>query len=141
MLPGLACGRDGGVVQSMIYPFFFGVGGRIGSGEQAFPWIHVDDVAGIIAHAIENEHVTGVLNAVAPEVATNREFTKAFAGALGRPACFPVPSFVLSRVLDADRAAMLLEGPRVLPKRTLESGYVFQYPDLKSACKEFAHLL
>ena len=137
---GLACGRDGGMIQSMIYPFAFGVGGPVGSGKQWFPWIHVDDVAGIITHAIENGNVKGVLNAVAPQTVTNAEFSKTFAKALNRPAFFTVPEAAINTVLGAERGAMLLEGPKVIPKRTLESGYKFKYPDLKSACNEFAHL-
>lgn len=138
---GLALGRDGGTVQSMIVPFWFGLGGRIGSGKQWFPWIHVDDVAGIFAHAIESDQVTGVLNAVAPEESTNADFTAAFAAALWRPALFPVPGFVMHTALGDVRAKAILEGQRVAPKRTLEIGYKFIYPDLKSACKEFAHIL
>ena len=124
----------------MILPFWLGVGGRIGSGTQWYPWIHVSDVAGIITHAIEHDHVTGVLNAVAPEFATNSDFTREFSRALKRPAIFPVPGFGINCLLGPDRGAMLLEGPKVKPKRTVESGYKYQYPNLESACNEFAHM-
>ena len=124
----------------MVYPFYFGVGGPVGSGKQWFPWVHVDDVAGIILHAIENGDVSGVLNAVAPETATNAQFSKALAHALNRPAFFTMPGFVVNSTLGSERGAMILEGPKVIPKRTLESGYAFKYPDLKSACAEFGYL-
>ena len=129
------------MVKNMILPFFLGLGGPLGSGNQWFPWVHVDDVAGIIHHAIANDHVAGILNAVAPEAATNKQFSQAFAGALNRPAKLPMPEFVLRRVLSQQRATMMLEGQRVSPKRTLELGYRFMYPDLESACKEFAHVV
>lgn len=141
MVAGLALGRDGGVVKNMILPFFLGVGGPLGSGRQWFPWVHADDVAGIFHHAIAHDHVHGILNAVAPEAATNKQFSVAFAGALNRPAALPMPEFVLRRVLSPQRADMLLLGQRVSPTRTLELGYRFTYPDLAAAVKECAHLI
>ena len=137
---GVALGRDGGMIQNMILPFWFGVGGRLGSGNQWFPWIHVQDVAGIITHAIETDSVQGPINAVAPESVNNAQFTQAFASALWRPALFPVPEFVINKALAPERANLLLKGQKVVPTRALETGYQFLYPDLKSACKEFAHL-
>jgi len=58
VLQGIVLGRYGGTMKQLYVPFFVGVGGRISSGKQWFPWIHADDVAGIYAHAIENESVT-----------------------------------------------------------------------------------
>ena len=138
---GLALGRDGGMVQNMILPFFFGLGGSLGSGQQWFPWVHVDDVAGMIQYVIENEQASGVINAVAPEAVTNKQFTQAFASALNRPAFLPVPAFVIRRLMSPERVSLMLEGQRVSPKRALELGYSFRYPDLKSACQEFAHII
>jgi len=138
---GIVLGRDGGAIKQMFMPFLFGVGGKLGSGEQWFPWIHVDDVAGIITHAIETDSVSGVLNAVAPLPATNSEFTEAFAKAMWRPAVFPVPAFALKWLYGPERAKALLEGQHVSPKRTLESNYQYLYPDLASACKEVARLM
>ena len=134
-------GRDGGMIANMILPFWFGLGGKLGSGSQWFPWVHVRDVAGIIAHAIENDSVSGVLNAVAPEAASNSEFTAAFAKALGRPACIPVPEFPVRTLFGPERAALMFKGQKVVPKLTLASGYKFMYPDLASACKEFSHIM
>ena len=113
--------------------------GVLGSGKQFSPWIHVEDVAGIYAHAIECDHVTGVLNGVAPEVATNERFTRLFAGALWRPAIFPVPAFALNLVFGADRAKLMLEGQHVIPKRTLDLGYKFKFPDLQSALNDIVN--
>ena len=133
---GIALGRDGGMINNMYLPFFFGVGGQIGSGKQWLPWVHVDDVSGIIKYAIEEEHVSGILNAVAPESANNKDFTNAFAKAMFRPAFFPVPEFAVNLMFGPERGQMLLTGQKVIPKRVLDSGYVFKYPDLASACKE-----
>ena len=140
IISGLACGRDGGMIQSMIFPFYMCAGGKIGDGQQWFPWVHVDDVAGIFAHALENDHVTGVLNAVAPDTCRNEDFTRAFAKQLNRIAMTTVPAFALKMSLGSERAAMLLQGPKVIPKRTLETGYAFQYPLLDMACREFGHM-
>ncbi len=125
----------------MFMPFFFGVGGQLGSGKQWFPWIHVDDVAGIITHAIENDNVTGTLNAVAPEAITNAQFTKTFAKAMWRPAFIHVPTFALNQIFGAERAKIMTEGQKVIPERTLQSGYEYIYPDIASAAKECARLI
>ncbi|MBN3315715.1 D39U1 protein, partial [Atractosteus spatula] len=134
---GVVLGREGGAVKQMLWPFWLGLGGPVGSGRQPFPWIHVSDLAGIIAHALEPAPAArGVLNGVAPASDTNGDFTRALARALGRPALLSLPAFALNAALGPERAAVLLQGQRVAPKRTLESGFVFGYPDLGSALKE-----
>ena len=79
---GVVLGRTGGMVQQTILPFFFGLGGRMGSGQQAMPWIHVQDLADLSVHCLESHNCSGVYNAVAPDIVTNSQFVKAFAGAL-----------------------------------------------------------
>lgn len=91
-------------------------------------------MTGMLVHALENDHVTGAMNGVAPEVVTNARFTKEYAGALWRPAILPTPAFVINCVFGPVRSKILLEpGQKVIPKRTLELGYKYQYPQLKSA--------
>ena len=138
--PGVVLGRNGGMIKQIFLPFFLGTGGRMGSGEQPMAWIHVKDVCGIITHAIENEKVNGVLNAVAPEIITNQEFVDSFASALHRPAFFPLPDFVWNLVFGEERATMITKGQMVRPERTLESGYQFQFPNIAKACEEFSVL-
>lgn len=138
LLAGVVLGRDGGVIQQSYIPFSFGLGGRIGSGKQWFPWIHISDIVGIYKHVITNPNVSGVLNGVAPEHVTNTDFTQAFAKALHRPAFFPVPGFLMHLVFGDIRAKVILEGQRVIPERTLNSGYEFQFPDIQSACNQLA---
>ena len=136
---GLVLGRDGGVLKNIYVPFFFGLGGPVGTGKQWFPWIHAKDCAGIMAHAIDNDHVTGVLNAVS-QPATNSEFTKALAAAMWRPAFIPLPEFALNYMFGPERAKIMTRGQKVIPKRTMESGYQYMYPDLASACKQCAQM-
>lgn len=136
---GVVLGRDGGMIQQIYYPFFFNLGGTITlSGAQWFPWIHVDDISGIFLHAIKNDNVTGVLNGVAPDGVTNREFTKAFAKEMWRLSHLPIPGFIMKAVYGKERAKIILEGQRVVPERTIESGYEYKYPDILSACKNLA---
>ena len=124
------------MISSMYWPFFFGVGGNISDGRQWFPWIHVDDVSGIILHAIENSAVSGTLNAVAPETVTNADFTKTLSREMWRFAPLPVPKFALSTLLGDERADMMASSPQIIPARTVDSGYQYKYSDLKSACSD-----
>ena len=96
-------------------------------------WIHLDDLVGIICHALENP-MSGAVNGTAPNPATNSQFTAELARALGRPAVFPVPGFAL-KALFGEMAGMLLEGQRVLPKAAEAAGYKFQYPELGPALR------
>lgn len=136
---GVVLGRSGGIIKQIYWPFYLGLGGPISSGKQYFPWIHIEDIAGLFAHGIQSEKVYGVLNGVAPQVVTNKEFTKALSRAMWRPALFSLPRFALKLAFGDERAAMMIEGQKVIPKRTLESGYEFQYPTIEEACRHCAH--
>ncbi|XP_054572463.1 epimerase family protein SDR39U1 isoform X2 [Eptesicus fuscus] len=134
---GVVLGRGGGAIGHMLLPFRLGLGGPIGSGQQFFPWIHIGDLAGILAHALEASHVQGILNGVAPaSTTTNAEFAQALGTALGRPAFIPLPSTVVQAVFGQERAIMLLEGQKVIPRRTLATGYQYSFPELGAALKE-----
>ena len=134
---GVVLGRGGGAIGHMLLPFRLGLGGPIGSGHQFFPWIHIRDLVGILAHALEASHVQGVLNGVAPASSTtNAEFARALGAALGRPAFIPLPSTVVQAVFGRERAIMLLEGQKVVPRRTLAAGYQYSFPELGAALKE-----
>jgi hypothetical protein len=134
---GVVLGLDGGALVSMLPAFRAGLGGRIGSGHQSLPWIHVHDWVRIACAALADERYRGPFNAVAPEPVSNREFTRALAGALDRPAPFPVPGFVL-RVLFGGGAQVLLTGQRALPARLGQLGFVPAFPRLAQA---LGHLL
>ncbi|NXK69937.1 D39U1 protein, partial [Sylvietta virens] len=135
---GVVLGRDGGAISQMLLPFRLGLGGPVGSGAQPFPWIHIRDLSGIVCHALENDSVRGILNGVAPSSpgTSNGAFARELAAALGRPAWLPVPAWAVRALFGAERAVMLLEGQRVLPQRTLQSGYSFLFPELPAALKD-----
>lgn len=140
-LSGVVLGRGGGAIKQMLIPFWLGLGGTLGSGNQPFPWIHVSDLAGIIAHSLDPSRTPAssqpeVFNGVAPALNTNREFTRELGRVLKRPTLLPVPEFFLRATLGQERAVILTQGQRVVPKRTLESGFQFQYPDLTSALRQ-----
>ena len=118
----------------MLPPFKMGLGGKLGSGVQWMSWIHVDDVAGIILYAIENQHVNGALNATAPNPVRNTEFTKTLGRAIRRPTLFPVPTFAL-KLRFGEFTDFVLMSQRVLPEKTLSVGYEFRYSELESALR------
>ncbi|XP_065555011.1 epimerase family protein SDR39U1 [Lathamus discolor] len=135
---GVVLGQGGGAISQMIWPFRLGLGGPVGSGLQPFPWIHIRDLAGIVCHALETEGLRGVFNGVSPSspATSNGTFARELAAALGRPALLPMPAWAVRAVFGAERAVMLLEGQKVVPKHTLESGYSFIFPDLPGALKD-----
>lgn len=132
---GIVLGESGGALQRMLLPFKLFAGGPLGSGKQWMQWIHIDDVVGIIRFALENENVSGVLNATSPNQVTNKEFSKVLGKVLRRPSLMPAPAFALRIMLGEMADTLLLNGQRVLPKRTRELGYSFQYPDLELALR------
>jgi uncharacterized protein (TIGR01777 family) len=129
---GVVLSQKGGALKKMLPPFKLGVGGRLGSGRQWFPWIHISDIVGIFRHAISTSALTGPANGVAPESVTNAEFTRQLGRALHRPAFLPVPEMAL-RALMGEMADVLFHSQRVVPKAVLQSGYVFRHPALADA--------
>lgn len=128
---GVVLGRDGGALAKLLPVFRSGLGGPVASGAQWSSWIHLDDQIGIYLLAIDR--YSGVLNATAPNPVTNREFTRALAAAVHRPALFPAPAFALKLVFG-EGASVLTEGQRVLPEATLAAGYTFRHPEIGEAC-------
>ena len=129
---GIVLGADGGALASMTPLFRAGVGGVLGSGKQWMSWIHVDDLVGMIQFAAENQSVSGVLNGVAPNPVTNREFTSNLASALHRPAFLPAPEFVV-KLVYGEMAQILFASQRVQPQAALKAGFQFQFPQLPPA--------
>lgn len=129
-------GRDGGMIKSMKLPFQLGLGGKIGTGKQILPWIHIDDLCNLIKFSIEQNNVEGALNGVAPDIVTNEDFTKVFSKVLKRPAIFTTPEFVITTIFGKDRAALLLSGAKTHPKRVLDYNFKYKYPKVIDACKE-----
>lgn len=131
---GVVLEKDGGALPKMAMPFKMFAGGHTGSGKQGFPWIHREDVIGLIDFAIKNEKVTGVMNATAPELLTNKEFCKILGKVLKRPSIFPVPAFML-KLMFGEMSAVLLEGQLVKPLRAQEYGYMFKHSTAENALK------
>jgi uncharacterized protein (TIGR01777 family) len=131
---GVVLGPGGGALAQMLPIFRLGLGGRLGSGQQWFPWVHIRDVVDAIAFALEHPHVQGPINVVAPETVTNAQFTAALGKTLGRPTLLPVPAWVLRLVLG-EAAAMLLSSLRCVPKRLMEWDFCFSYPDVATALR------
>ncbi|KAL1517562.1 hypothetical protein ABEB36_001310 [Hypothenemus hampei] len=132
---GVVLGKNGGMIKQLYLPFYLGLGGPVGNGSQYLPWIHIKDLVELILYSIENDKVEGVLNGVAPQLCTNKEFSNAFAKALKRPALIPIPSFIFNLILGTERAKMITTGQKVIPQRTQEFGFTFSFPDVVSACR------
>jgi uncharacterized protein (TIGR01777 family) len=131
---GVVLDPNGGALSKMLLPFKLGGGGPVAGGKQYMAWIHVDDLVGIYLGAIADATWEGPVNATAPEPVTNRTFSKALGKALHRPAIAPIPGAAI-RLLYGDMAEIVTTGQRVIPKRTLELGYAYRYPDLDEALR------
>lgn len=132
--PGFVLDTESGALPLMALPFRLMIGGPIGSGKQWFPWVHIDDVVGIMLLALEDERVRGPINATAPEPLTNRDFSKTLGRVMNRPSWLPVPGFAL-KLLLGPVAEMLTAGQRVVPTKAQELGYKFKYPTAESALR------
>jgi uncharacterized protein (TIGR01777 family) len=125
-----------GILKEMKTPFSLGVGGPIAGGRQYLPWIHSDDEIGILLWALDEERVSGTINASSPNPVTNRDFSKALGRALHRPAVMPIPGFALSLMRGSEMAETLKGGQRVMPRRALDLGYEFEHPQLDAALED-----
>jgi uncharacterized protein (TIGR01777 family) len=125
----------GGLLGELLTPFKLGVGGPIAGGRQYMSWIHIDDEVGILLWALGDERVSGTVNSTAPNPVTNRELARAIGRALHRPAAMPVPGFVLDLKFGGELGRVLRGGQRVMPRRALDLGYEFRYPQIDGALK------
>ena len=131
---GMVLSPKGGALPRMLPLFRAGLGGVIGNGRQYVSWVALDDLVGIVLHALRCEDLRGPVNAVAPRPVTNREFTEALGKALSRPTPLPVPAFALRLAVGREMAdALLLASAWVVPKRLLDTGYAFRFPELPAA--------
>lgn len=133
---GLVLTAKGGLLKEMLTPFKLGVGGPLAGGRQYFSWVHLEDEIGILLWALDNDQVSGVVNATSPNPVTNKEFSKALGRAVHRPAVTPVPGIVLDLKFGREFGRVLRGGQRVIPKRTVELGYEFKHPDLDAALRD-----
>lgn len=130
---GVVLGPGGGALEKMALLFRYGAGGPIASGRQWMSWIGRDDAIRLIVRAIETDAMQGIYNATAPEPVRNRHFAKALGRALHRPSLVPVPAFALRALFGELADQLLIGGQRVVPKRALEEGFVFETPAVETA--------
>ena len=130
---GIVLGQGGGAFAKMIKPFKFGLGGIIGSGNQAFSYIHITDLVRAYEFVIENDF-EDIFNLTAPKPTTNLFFTKTLGNAVGMPTIFPVPEFVL-KLIFSEGAKVLTDGQDVVPKKLLSLGFKFRYNNIEETIK------
>ncbi len=129
---GVSLTTEDGALKKMLLPYKLFIGGPLGSGTQWFPWIHIDDVIRIYLEAIDNENLTGPVNAVAPGIVTMNEFAKTLGKVLKRPAMFRVPQIVLDIVVG-EMGKVATSSQRVIPKKLDEIGFEFKFKDVQKA--------
>lgn len=130
---GLVLSSAGGLMGRMTPLFKFAVGGRLGSGQQYWPWISLDDEVGAIRFVLEHGGVSGPVNLTGPEPVTNAEFTRIVGEVLHRPAVLAVPGFALRLALGEFADVGVLSGQRAVPRVLRDRGYVFQHPTVGAA--------
>ncbi len=133
---GVVLATEGGALSQMLPPFKLGMGGRVGDGEQAFPWVHIDDAVKVFLLALDEPGLEGPVNVVAPEEVKNAGFTKALGEALGRWTLVPVPALGVKLIFGEMGEKLLLKGQNVRPGVLEARGFEFGFPQLKGALAE-----
>lgn len=132
---GIVLSARGGALGRMLLPFRMGLGGRVGDGRQEMSWIAIDDLVGVLHHALHDETLEGPVNATAPRPANNADFTSTLARVLARPAILPVPGTALRLILGEMADALVLRGARVVPAKLASAGFRFVAGDLEQALR------
>jgi uncharacterized protein len=136
---GIVLSEDSGPLPGQVPQYRWFMGGFVLPGTQWYPWIHIDDEVGIIMLALEDERVRGPINATAPEPPTNRDFYKILGKVLHRPCWFPMPGGLFKLFLG-EAAVVVTHARCVVPKKALELGYQFQYPEPEKALRQLLHV-
>jgi len=129
---GIVLGEKGGALGQMVPLFKKFIGGPIGDGHQWFSWVHVKDLAEAFVFLIRHPGISGPVNLCSPNPVRNKDLAKALGKALHRPSFLPAPGFMVKLVLG-EFGSVILDGQRVIPRRLLENGFVFEYPDIDKA--------
>lgn len=136
---GVVLSHQGGALVEMANPVKWFVGAPLGNGRQWISWIHIDDLCKMFLHMIENENVSGIYNAVAPNPVTNKELTKYIAKALQRPLILPpIPEFILKIILG-EMAEIVVNGARVSCDKIGQTGFQFKFTDAEIAVNDVLH--
>ena len=132
---GVVLGKESQTMKKMLPIFNLGLGGKMGDGKQAFPFIHIDDLIQVFSESLTDEKYNGAFNLVAPENVTNGEFTRIFASILNKPAPFTIPSIVLKAVFGK-ASEMLLKGQFVLPERLLSIQFKYKFENIDDCLRD-----
>ena len=130
---GIVLASQGGALAKMLTPFRLGIAGIIGDGQQYMSWISLDDLVAVISFALSSQTLRGAVNSVAPNAVTNHEFTKTLGRVLRRPTVFPMPAFAARLAFGEMADGLLLASTRVEPKRLMDAGFRFRFPELEGA--------
>ncbi|MRX73902.1 TIGR01777 family protein [Bacillus lacus] len=131
---GIILDQHDGALPPMLLPYKLFAGGTVGSGEQWLSWIHIQDVVKLILFVIQEESIEGPVNFTSPNPVQMKEFGKTIAKVTGKPHWLPAPSFAINTLMG-EMSDLILKGQRVLPKKALEHGYSFHFPDLEHSLK------
>lgn len=132
---GLVLSPEDGALKQMLPAYKLFVGGPLGNGKQWSSWLHIDDIVGIYLHAIDNQSLSGAINAVSPNPVTMKEFAKTLGKVLNRPSFFPVPKFVL-RLIVGEAAEVVTASQRVITDKLINSGYEFKFTNLEETMRD-----
>ena len=132
---GVVLNTGYGALRKMSLPFKFFVGGPLGNGKQWFPWIHIDDIVNVYIYALDNESLSGAINASAPNPVTMNEFAKTLGNVMNRPSFFRVPKFLL-KIAVGEVTESITASMKVVPQKLLESGFRFKFENLKDALED-----
>lgn len=131
---GIVLGKNGGALGQMIPLFKYFLGGPLGSGRQWFSWVHMDDLARAFIFLLKNTEIKGAVNLCSPEPVRNVDLGRAIGKILHRPSFIPAPGFMIKLILG-EFGSVLLRGQRVIPRRLLDAGFQFKYPNMEEALK------
>ncbi|PKN37923.1 MAG: TIGR01777 family protein [Deltaproteobacteria bacterium HGW-Deltaproteobacteria-2] len=131
---GIVLGKNGGALGQMIPLFKFFLGGPLGSGKQWFSWVHMEDLAQAFSFLLKHPEINGAVNLCSPKPVRNADLGKAIGKVLHRPSFMPSPGFMIKLILG-EFGSVLLKGQRVIPRRLLDAGFKFRYPNIEEALR------
>jgi uncharacterized protein (TIGR01777 family) len=131
---GIVLGKNGGALGQMIPLFRYFLGGPLGSGKQWFSWVHMQDLAEAFTFLLTHPEIQGAVNLCSPQPVRNADLGKAIGRILHRPSFIPAPGFMIKLILG-EFGSVLLKGQRVIPRRLLDAGFKFKYPNIEEALK------
>ncbi|MDM3870311.1 TIGR01777 family oxidoreductase [Porticoccus sp. W117] len=132
---GVVLGAGEGALARMLPAFKMGLGGKLGSGEQWFSWVHIDDLVNMLIYCLNHPEMRGAVNGTAPWPVTNLQFSRQLACTLNRPMLLPMPAPVAKILFGEMAEELLLTGQRVVPQKITDAGFHFQYPELAQALR------